>query len=152
MKLQVKRCSFTVHTAKKRTKKRKSCLVNVYLLISSKMTRCWTAVTNQEVTNLCWSTSPKETKLLAALFFFFFVAPPLFVLKALKCQTDNGTQTEAYFQRVADEKGLVLRSASEQVNMDAGKLHAGFCSRLACCASAVSVPGLGSEAHWMLGY
>lgn len=54
-----------------------------------------------------------ESKINKAVSCVFF-APILFVLKALKCQTDNSTQTEAYFQMMAGEKGLVLRSASEQ--------------------------------------
>lgn len=53
-------------------------------------------------------------------------APPLFVLKALKCQPDKLTQTEDYFQSVADGKGLELRSVSKQMNMGPWRLHAGL--------------------------
>lgn len=74
-----------------------------------------------------------------------FFAPLLFVLEALKCQTDHTTQTEAYLQWVADEKGLVLRSASEQENRVAERQTP--CRVLQQTAAAVSVPGLGSEAR-----
>lgn len=59
----------------------------------------------------------------------------------LKCQTDQAAALKKH-QFSFDDK----QKGRKKVQSPGQRIHAGFASRPACCAVAVSVPGLGSEA------